>query len=299
MSDIFQAVTPYGFVDIYHQLLFHLIHYGTLEQNQRTGKAIKAHSYGGCSFTIDLGNNELPVIDRRKTFPATAAAETAWYVMGTQDPEIMLKYARVTWEKFLEPAYEPPQDENQVIPLIIKAAYGYRWRKHFDRDQLALAIEALRKNPSDRRIFISAWDPSEDGLGAAGQMNVPCPVGFTFSIVNGRLNSTYLLRSSDVFVGLPYDVMGHTFLMDAVAASLGIPLGFMTFTLAYPHLYDVHFEMADRFLRTSPEYYPLMKLLGWTIEKIELFPNEYVDTVKEQAAHIASPIWCPRPEVVL
>jgi thymidylate synthase len=298
------VVTSDQFPEVYYDLANRIMYDGVEERNERTGKVIRAYPTGGYSFTINLESGFLPMTDRRRLFPSTAAAETAWYVQATQEPDFMFKYAEVTWKKFLEPAYDPPTEEGQgvgwslTVPLIIKAAYGYRWRKHFNRDQLKLGIEALRANPSDRRVYISAWDPALDGLGAKGQLNVPCPVGFTLSVLNGRLNSTYMLRSSDVFVGLPYDVMGHALLMDMVAASLGIDLGYMTFTLAHPHIYDVHFDMVNHFLGQATAMDQLMKMPAWTIEKVEMFPHEYVAHVKEKAALLTWPLYCPRPEVV-
>lgn len=303
MSLLARAIEPEDFPELYLLLVSRIMFEGYEERNERTGKAIRALSHG-CSFTINLADGALPVTDRRRLYPATAAAETAWYVQATQDPEFMLKYARVTWEKFLEPAYPPPTEEGQgvgwslTVPLIIKAAYGYRWRKHFGRDQLMLGVEALRANPSDRRVYISAWDPAEDGLGMKGQLNVPCPVGFTLSIAEGRLNSTFLLRSSDVFVGLPYDVMGHALLMDAIAASLGIGLGHMTFTLAHPHIYDVHFDMAEHFVKQETVMDEFVQLPKWTLEKIEMFPDDYVAMMKARAGQVVWPMYAPRPEVV-
>lgn len=279
------VVTSDQFPEVYYDLVHRIMYDGVEERNERTGKIIRAYPTGGHSFTIDLESGFLPVTDRRRLFPGTAAAETAWYVQATQDPSFMLMYAKVTWEKFVEQG-------------LVLAAYGYRWRKHFNRDQLKLGIEALRANPSDRRVYISAWDPALDGLGAKGQLNVPCPVGFTLSVLNGRLNSTYMLRSSDVFVGLPYDVMGHALLMDMVAASLGIGLGHMTFTLAHPHIYDVHFDMVNHFLGQAAAMDQLMKMPAWTVEKVEMFPHDYVAHVKEKSMLLTWPLYCPKPEVV-
>lgn len=283
------------FPHVYEMLLYRLLSRGYRERNERTGKVVATYPFGGFSFTIDLRSGLLPVVGHRKLFPATAAAETAWYVLGTQDASFMMKHARVVWEKFVEPRQAKAYGHDEVP--IIKAAYGYRWRRHFGRDQLDLAIQALRGNPSDRRVYISAWDPSEDGLGAPGQLNVPCPVGFTFSIVDGRLCSTYLLRSSDVFVGLPYDVMGHALLMAAVAATLGVPLGHMTFTLAHPHLYDVHFEMAREALY-GPKVFTEVQLPAFLIEDIEQDPDGYVQEMKQRGRDAEWPAFCPKPEVV-
>lgn len=305
MSLLLDATPAADFPDVYDNLLWRLIRRGTVERNTRTGKEVKA--LGPVAFKLDLSEGLLPVPGNRRVFPATAAAETAWYLMGTQDATFMLKHARVVWEKFVEPLWKDGLGEG--IPTMdqgVKAAYGYRWRRHFKRDQLHLAIETLRRNPSDRRVWISAWDPAEDGLGAEGQLNVPCPVGFSLSILDGRLNSSYHLRSSDVFVGLPYDVMGHAILMDLLATELGfLGPGEMEFTLAHPHIYDVHWEMAHESFHHKKK--PRVNLLNsgrtdpffpWRVDDVVRSADIFVDLYKDEGRKAEWPEYCPKPEVV-
>ena len=33
-------------------------------------------------------------------------------------------------------------------------AYGWRWKKYFDKDQLEIIIDMLRRNPNDRRAVL-------------------------------------------------------------------------------------------------------------------------------------------------
>ncbi len=284
------------FYRIYEDLLWRVLHRGHLETNERTGHTVR--SWTPVSFSLDLGDGWLPVAGNRRLYPATAAAEVAWMLMGTQDASFMMRHAKVVWEKFVE-----------TIPVLtgdglvssefegVQAAYGYRWRRHFGRDQLKLAVEALRKNPSDRRVWISAWDPSSDGLGARGQLNVPCPVGFGFSVVDGRLHSSLVLRSSDIFVGLPYDVQGHAMLMAIVAATLRLPLGVMHFTLAHPHLYDSHFEFAEQsfhhFVRRTK-----VALVQHPLDAVEAEPDMFVALYKARAQDEPWPDFAPRPAVI-
>lgn len=294
MRGLTEPTPARDFPDIYEELLWKLLKRGVVETNERTGKAVKVYPYGPMSFSLDLSSGLLPVPGNRKMFPGTAAAETAWYVSGLQDATLMMRHAKVVWEKFLEPW--PDGGEGPFV----RNAYGHRWRRHFGRDQLGLAIEALRKNPTDRRIWISAWDPSDDGLGMTGQLNVPCPVGFTFSILDGKLQSSYLLRSSDVFVGLPYDVMGHAMLMAMVATELNVGLGHMHFTLAHPHIYDVHWAMAEESLMAKKVKSQVNLILGsgWDTNYVRLHPEDFIKVYK-QAGSLAD--WTDyhcRPEVV-
>ena len=258
------------------------------EINERTGQGIR--SLPPTSFSIDLSNNILPVCGVRKTYPATAAAEVAWFIQGTKDPEFISRYAPI-WDKFKE--------EDGTI----EAAYGPRWRSHFGRDQLVDAIETLAKDPTDRRCWISTWDPATDGLGQPSK-SVPCPVGFSLSIRDGRLNSALMIRSSDVFVGLPYDVMGHALLMRIIASSIGrTALGTMHVTLAHPHLYDVHKEMGWQAMVSPPGDASLIMPRDWELFGVEKNPEKYVQHIKELAsfdlAAGKAPVFSCKPELVI
>jgi thymidylate synthase len=273
------------FHDVYPRLLNDLLTGPWSEVNARTGVEIKMLP-GPESFKLDLTDQRLPVCGSRKLFPRTAAAEVAWFVKGERSVAWLATYAAI-WKKFVE-------DDGDTI----LAAYGYRWRRHFGRDQLAGAVQALRDDPTNRRVYVSAWDPAGDGLTEKGQRNVPCPVGFTLSVVDGLLHSAMLLRSSDVFVGLPYDVMGHAMLMAVCAASIGLRgLGTMHVTMAHPHLYAKHYDMArealgQRRVIDKPE------LLSWNIGAVEKDPDGFVWAYSKLAKDCEWPAFSPRPEVV-
>lgn len=313
------------FYDVYGAILAWTFQ-APVEANERTGTRVRV-GRGGTAFRVDLGDGLLPTIGYRKTFPKSAAAEVAWYVRGEQDATFIRQYAPL-WDKFVEeipydmdllahgPDEHMPQSlayRTKDVPLTdgnfrrvqdgepffqgVRSAYGYRWRRHFGRDQLRLGIEALRKDPSDRRVYVSAWDPAEDGLGEQGQRNVPCPTSFTFSVTGGELHSSLFLRSSDVFVGLPYDVMGHALLMDAVAHELRIRPGVMHVTLAHAHLYESHWELTAEALKQEPVV-PAMQLPGWSLSQVERDPHDYVQRYAEEAKQFTWPAYSPRPEVI-
>ena len=272
---------------------------GDIETNARTGVRVKV-GRGGTSFRVDLSSGMLPTVGFRKTFPKSAAAEVAWYLQGTQDATFIRRHAPL-WDKFVETLHvggvkKGPRPAGVMFEGV-KAAYGYRWRNHFGRDQIRLAVEALRKDHSDRRVYVSAWDPAEDGLGALGQRNVPCPAAFTFSVLGGELHSSLFLRSSDVFVGLPYDVMGHALLMDALAHELRLRPGVMHVTLAHAHLYESHWDLTAEMMKQEPVV-PELQLPGWTISQIERDPDDYVARYADEAKQLSWPTYNPRPEVI-
>lgn len=219
-----------------------------LRVNGRTGVRTR-ELRGGASLKLDLSTDILPIPGNRAYYPKVAAAETAWQLMGTKDPSFMMEHAPRLWEKFIEDGE-------------IKAAYGWRWRNAFGRDQLIDAIVALYDDPTSRQCWVQAWDPSSDGLGRKGPKNIPCPVGFTLNLDGDRrLHTCVFIRSSDAYVGLPYDVMNYAMLTKAIARTLEAEAGTLHVTLANVHLYEPHWAMAIEDL-SSPWHLPEQYLMS-------------------------------------
>lgn len=104
-------------------------------------------------------------------------------------------------------------------------AYGYRWRKHFDFDQLPTIIEALRKDPNDRRQVLSMWDTRTD-LGRQGK-DLPCNLQAIFQITaRGNLDMTVTNRSNDIVWGAyGANAVHFSYLHEFMALAVGVPLG--------------------------------------------------------------------------
>jgi thymidylate synthase len=262
---------------------------GIEEKNERTGTNIIMLE-GGYSFKLDLRNGRLPVPGNRQYFPHIAAAEVAWQFMGTKDPKFILRQAPKIWQDFVEDGE-------------LKTAYGYRWRMHFGRDQLAMACQQLRDNPTNRQLYISAWDPAIDGLGAPNQpKNIPCPVGFSLTRSKDQVHMSLFIRSSDVFVGLPYDIMGYALTLDAIAASCGCIPGIMHVTLAHAHFYEPHAQMIKECMIGSHMEWlhgaePPLPI--FTIQEIVNNPDNYVNCIKGLTDNLPIHPWSPKPGVVI
>lgn len=275
----------------YRELLRGLLDQGVWQMNRRTGTKVVVLP-GGYNLRLNLKRGLLPVPGNRRYRPHVAAAETAWQFMGTKSPAFIMDKAPKLWAKFVE------DDE-------IKAAYGYRWRRHFGRDQVAMAVEALRKDSTNRQVYVSAWDPATDGLGVPGQpKNLPCPVGFHLYALDGQLHMTVLLRSSDVFVGLPYDIMSYALTLDALAVSTNMAPGTLQMTLAHAHLYETHWEAVQEtmLLKADREWLELTEvepfLPAFTVQEIVADPSAYVERVQRLSSRKKQHGWDPKPEVV-
>lgn len=118
-------------------------------------------------------------------------------------------------------------------------SYGHRWRKHFDvegggnpnlPDQLNTVVELLRKNPDDRRVVISMWDPPAD-LGA-NKKDVPCnlmviPRVRTDPYRGKALDITVPCRSNDIVWGAyGANAVQFSILQEYLAARIGVAVGY-------------------------------------------------------------------------
>lgn len=225
----------------YHALLQDILNAEETE-NQRTGTKIKALPNRVIGYSI---GSTLPLINSRKMFPVTAFAELCWTLSGVRNLDWLQQHTKM-WDDFAN-------DNNEV-----EAAYGFRWRHMFGRDQLLTAIEALKKDPSDRQIFISAWDNGKDGLGNRWTSNVPCPTCFSMNIINNKLNLTLFLRSSDTIVGLPYDMLMYSLLAIVVTNELRLKYpelrpGSIAAILSHAHIYEAHYDIAQNLIMNAKE----------------------------------------------
>ena len=295
--------------EVYRHLMVELHNHGVVETNARTNTRIKLIR-GAWAFKLDMLPGKLPVPGNRKYFPHVAAAEVAWQLLGTKDPTFIMRHAPKVWGKFLE--YKDNDDEPRYEDadgafVELKTAYGYRGKKHLGRDQLQLAIDELRSNPTNRQLYVSAWDPSSDGLGGPQPKNIPCPVGFAVSRFNDALHMSVHVRSSDTFVGLPYDVMGYALMLDAIAAEVDCRPATLAFTLAHAHLYEPHWLMNQASTVGGTDVKGAStnwvtgcepNLPGWSIKRIVEDPDGYVEVVKGLAKRVGSNSWNPMPEVI-
>ncbi len=137
----------------YEQLLIKLLH-APVEKNERTGKGVHT-LYGAVCFKLNLNDSCVPVCGVRRLYPQTAAAEVAWFLSGRRDVSWLTKHTKI-WDSFAEDVAVDAGGPESVKSRVVENGYGYRWRHHFGRDQLADAVTALEANPSDRRVYVSA-----------------------------------------------------------------------------------------------------------------------------------------------
>lgn len=223
------------FDQLYQDILKRIMQEGVRELNERTG--LETASLPGLTFQHDIEKDGFPLLTLRSIPVKLFIAEQVWFLSGARKPEDFLRDYTKIWDIFTNPGD------------VVTVAYGYRWRKHFGRDQIAALVALLEKEPSSRHGVVVTWDPGNDGLGGIAKKNLPCLYSFTVNIIGGRLHMHNIIRSNDMILGAPSDIAGFALLQLILAQRLGVKPGIYTHTISNAHIYSNHYEGAEEMLR--------------------------------------------------
>ncbi len=270
------------FDQLYQDLLRNIMETGIAEHNERTGHETKA--LPGVSFSTDIERDGLPILTLRKIPVKSFIAEQIWFISGAKRPDEFLNKHTQIWNDFME------------TDGTIAAAYGYRWRHHFGRDQLGQLIAHLKAEPHSRQGVIITWDPAEDGLYGDGltatyKKNAPCPFAFTVNIIGGRLHMMNIVRSNDAILGLPFDVAGFSILQCILAQKLGVTPGIYTHVIANAHVYDNHYEAAKEIVARDHDHTPIiLHLPENSFERAEKKDDALLEEIQNDIASQYQPL---------
>ena len=160
--------------------------------------------------------------------PAFAIAEVVWMMAGRRDAAF-LNY------------FNPSLPQFAGTGKTYHGAYGFRLRNHFGIDQLDRAYKALRYAPESRQVVLQIWDSAADLPGKNGQPldpDIPCNLLSMLKVRDGALEWTQIMRSNDLFLGLPHNLVQFTTLQEVLAGWLGLKLGTYNHFSDSLHVYD-------------------------------------------------------------
>lgn len=253
----------------------------------RTG--IDTIAIAGAMFEHDMGRG-FPMLTTKKVPFRLVASELEFFIKGVTDKKWLQDRNNHIWDEWAHPKKAPyghdeaskkrMADERDLGPI-----YGFQWRHfgadyaNFDNDysnqgidQIKNIVETLKKNPSDRRMIVSAWDPTK-----LSEMALPpCHYGFQVTVINGKLNLLWNQRSVDTMLGLPFNITSYALLLHLLAKESGLQEGKLVGFLADTHIYVNHLDGVKEQLSRDPEKYPLPKIT--TENFTSIFDWKYEDS---------------------
>ena len=211
------------------------------------------------SLTWDL-NEGFPILTFRQIPFKGAKGEVSCFLEGITDKRIYQERGCNYWNEWCNPKKVPYSNkEGMKQENDLGNIYGFSWLHfgsdytNFDADytnrginQVKQVVETLKKNPYDRRMIITAWDPAHmETMGLP-----PCLHTWQFNYLGGKLHLTGLQRSADTILGIPADMVQGALLLHLMAQTVGMQVGTLTLEFCNCHIYDNHIETVKDHIET-------------------------------------------------
>ncbi|KAL3597367.1 hypothetical protein D5086_009004 [Populus alba] len=250
---------------LYLRMVQDIISDGNLKDD-RTGTGTL--SKFGCQMRFNLRIN-FPLLTTKKVFWRGVVEELLWFISGSTSAKVLQEKGIHIWDgnasrDYLDSIGLKDREEGDLGPV-----YGFQWR-HFGArytdmhgdytgqgfDQLLDVIDKIKNNPNDRRIIISAWNPSDLKLMALP----PCHMFAQFYVANGELSCQMYQRSADMGLGVPFNIASYALLTCIIAHVCDLIPGDFVHVIGDAHVYHTHIRPLQEQLRKLPKPFPILKI---------------------------------------
>lgn len=226
------------------------------------------------SFDI---SDTIPLLTSKRVPWKHCIEELLWFLRGDTDTKILQNKGIKIWDGNSSRDFLDKRNLQHYSEGILGPVYGWQWRffganysqafadtsnvdynKIGGFDQINYVLNELRTNPFSRRILVSAWNPLQ-----MDQMALPpCHYSFQFyveEIDNQKyLSCHFVMRSNDVFLGLPFNILSYAVLTYIIAMKCDMKPHKLVYSASDVHIYQNHLQQVQEQMAKSLR--PLPKL---------------------------------------
>ena len=182
------------------------------------------------------------LLTTKRMFWKGIVEELSWFLKGSTNVQELRDKGVHIWDGNTE-------DRNYDAGPV----YGFQWR-HFGAeysdcyadytgkgvDQISNILSLLKTAPTTRRMVLSGWCPVQQE-----QMCLPpCHVLYQFYVEgDGRLSIQMYQRSSDIFLGLPFNIASTALLLSLMAHQVNRAPGRLRLVIGDAHIYQEHIDV--------------------------------------------------------
>lgn len=259
----------------YHDLLRDILENGAVK-GDRTGTGTT--SVFGRQIRHDLSKG-FPLLTTKKLHFKSIANELIWFLSGNTNVRWLNENGVSIWNEWAT-------EEGELGPV-----YGKQWTAWPTKDgkainQVDYVINTLRTNPNSRRILFHGWNPEylpdesqspQDNVRQGRMALPPCHLLYQFYVANGKLSSQLYIRSSDSFLGLPYNIASLALLTHMLAQQCDLVPHEIVVSIGDLHAYSNHMTQIQtqlgRDVRPLPQLHIVRRpetIYGYRFEDFEI-----------------------------
>lgn len=253
----------------------------TLNGEIKTTRNGNVFSVFGCMIKFDNISTSFPLITSKKVFFRGIVEELLWFLKGSTNANELKEKNVNIWNgnstrEYLDSVGLEDYEDGELGPV-----YGWQWRmfgkkyipeklrpglrpslssipsisdgcpegliedeldhKANAADQVKYVITELLKENS-RRAVLSAWNPVDLNIMALP----PCHILYIFNKTKNGLCCHLTMRSSDLFLGLPFNIASCALLTQIIAHILHLESSEISLSLCDAHIYEEHVEQVKK-----------------------------------------------------
>lgn len=225
--------------------------------NNRTGISTYKLPHQIMRFNLE---EEFPILTTKSVAFKTAVKELLWiFQKQSNDVEELKKENVHIW------------DEWEKEDGTIGTSYGWIVKEFKQIDTL---IHKLKTNPQDRRMIINLWQIQYLDTGAL----YPCVFNSCWDVTDGKLNCMLTIRSNDLPLGNPFNVVQYAVLVHLLAQVTDFKPGILTVCISNAHIYENQVEGMKVQIARKSDALPAPKL--WINPEIRNFYDFKIDDIK-------------------
>lgn len=222
----------------------------------------------GCMINFKDIATSFPLITTKKIFFRGIVEELLWFLRGSTNAHVLKQKNIHIWDgnstrEYLD-SVGLDYPEGELGPV-----YGWQWRKFGKEygdaadaadategiDQIKYVFEELLKDTNSRRAVLTAWNPTDLQKMALP----PCHILYIFHKSSKGLSCHLTLRSSDLFLGLPFNIASTALLTQIFAHVLHIPANEISLSICDAHIYEEHTQQVEK--QIASDSFDLPKVL--------------------------------------
>lgn len=246
-------------------------------------------------FTLFEGR--IPLLTVKKVNFRHIVGELLWMLNANPDVKLLRNKDIHIWDgnttrEFLDKNHLQDLETDSIGLLygVQMRAFGapYLGKKShigYGIDQLSNVIKQIRDDPYSRRHIVSYYNPS-----IKLQCLYPCHLFFQLYVTDlpptnekkkrRGLSLSFLMRSTDVFLGLPYNQVFYSLLTCMIAHLCDMEPYEVIIIMNDCHLYSNHHEAADKLLSREPYMFPKFSFVNIeNVKKIDDFKEEHFNLI--------------------